>query len=725
MFSDSRYFIPQHFTDSEAGRFRFRIYFAAGAVLLAFSLLTARFVYLQILRHDYYVTRAEDNRIALIPAPPNRGLITDRNGVVLARNYSAFTLEITPSKVDDLEATIEGLAEIIDIQPKDKRRFRRLLGEKNKSFESLPLRTRLSEEEVARFAVNRYRFPGVEVKERQFREYPLGPVAAHAIGYIGRINKDDLNYIDKKEQTANYKGSDHIGKIGLEKSYEFHLHGQTGYEEVEIDAGGRALRSLARTPPTPGGDLTLTLDTGLQAVAEKAFGDRRGALVAIEPSTGGILALVSMPNFDPNLFVDGIRQEDWEALYKSPDRPMVDRALNGAYPPGSTFKPFMALAALESGKRTPGQTTFDPGYFRFGGNTFRDSKRGGHGVVNMHQSIVHSCDTYYYALANDMGIDTIARYMAQLGFGQKTDIDIEGESTGVLPSPEWKRKRFRRPEQQKWYAGETISIGIGQGYNAYTPLQLAQATATLANDGVMYRPHLVKHIVNARTGEKTLIEPEPLRKLPWKQRHFDIVKKAMMGVNREGTGARAFAGAPYTSGGKTGTAQVFSLKGGEYRASRIRRELRDHALFIAFAPVEAPKIALAVLVENGGFGAQSAAPIARVVLDYYLLGKAAKGAVKEDEDAHEDDDVHEGSEEHEEARDARDGGEKGEDEAAVMHADPRLAAPSAVERPHGASIDAGATEPHDSIRPGHPAAPGVPAGPAQPAPPVRADGQEE
>lgn len=636
MSSYSRHFIPQHFTDSEAGRFRFRIYFAAGAVLMAFSILAARFVYLQVLRHDYYVTRAEDNRIALIPAPPNRGIITDRNGVVLARNYSAFTLEVTPSKVEDLETTIEELGKIIDIQPKDKRRFRRLLGE-NKSFESLPLRTRLSEKEVARFAVNRYRFPGVEVKERQFREYPLGPVAAHAIGYIGRINKDDLVHIEESEQTANYKGSDHIGKTGLEKSYEFHLHGETGYEEVEIDAGGRALRSLSRTPPTPGGDLRLTLDSGLQEVAQKAFGDRRGSLVAIEPSTGGILALVSMPTFDPNLFVDGIRQDDWEALYKSPDRPMINRALNGAYPPGSTFKPFMALAALESGKRTPGQTTFDPGYFKFGGNIFRDSKRGGHGVVNMHQSIVHSCDTYYYALANDMGIDMIAHYMEPLGFGQKTGIDIEGESTGVLPSPAWKRKRFKRPEQQKWFAGETISIGIGQGYNAYTPLQLAQATATLANDGVMYRPHLVKHIVNARTGEKTLIEPEPMRRLPWKQRHFDIVKKAMLGVNKEGTGSRAFAGAAYTSGGKTGTAQVFSLKGAEYQASRIRRELRDHALFIAFAPAEEPKIALAVLVENGGFGAQSAAPIARAVLDYYLLGKISKGAVKEDTDAREDD----------------------------------------------------------------------------------------
>ena len=629
------YFARQDFTSSELGRFRFRVIFAAGAVLLAFSLLVARFVYLQVTRYDYYVTRAEDNRIALIPAPPNRGVITDRNGVVLARNYSAFTLEVTPSKIEDLEATIEGLSEIVDIEAKDRRRFRRLMGE-SKSFASLPLRTRLSEEEVARFSVNRYRFPGVDVKERQFREYPQGPVAAHAIGYISRINKNDLDDIEKNEQEANYRGTDYIGKIGLEKSYEFHLHGETGYEEVEIDASGRALRGLSRVSPTPGSDLMLTLDVKLQEVAQKAFGDRRGSLVAIEPTTGGILALVSMPSFDPNLFVDGIRQDDWEALYKSPDRPMINRALNGAYPPGSTFKPCMALAALESGKRTPGQTIFDPGFFKFGGNVFRDSKRGGRGVVNMYSSIVHSSDTYYYMLANDMGIDMIAKYMGQFGFGEKTGIDISGESEGVLPSPEWKKKRFRRPEQQKWFAGETISIGIGQGYNAYTPLQLAQATATLANDGVMFRPHLVKYIIDARTGEKTVVEPEPLRKLGWKQQYFDIVKRAMVGVNKEGTGTRAFAGAAYTAGGKTGTAQVFSLKGAEYRASRIRHELRDHALFIAFAPAEKPQIALAVLVENGGFGAQSAAPIARTVLDYYLLGKEAQGAAKEDAEAGED-----------------------------------------------------------------------------------------
>ena len=622
--------------DGELDRFRFRVAFAAGAVVLAFALLIGRFVFLQVLQHDYYTTRAEDNRISLVPIPPDRGVITDRNGLVLARNYSAFTLEITPSKVESLDQTIEALGELIEIQPKDKRRFRKLL-EESRSFESLPIRTRLTDEEVARFAANRFRFPGVEVKARLFRQYPFGPVAAHAIGYINRINKADLDFIGEQGQSANYKGTEHIGKTGLEKSYEFHLHGETGYEKVEIDAGGRAVRSLSRTPPTPGNNLTLTLDIKLQEMAEKAFGERRGALVAIEPSTGGILALVSTPTFDPNLFVDGIRSEDWDQLNNSPSRPMINRALNGAYPPGSTYKPFMALAALETGKRTAAQAIADPGFFSFGGHTFRDDKKGGHGMVDMYKSIVHSCDTYYYMLANDMGIDNIARFMAPIGFGSKTGIDIDGESVGVLPSPEWKKRRFKKAEQQKWFAGETISIGIGQGYNNFTPIQLALAMAALANDGVLFKPHLVKHVTDSRSGDKTMIEPEPLRVLPWKKQNIETIKKAMVGVNTEGTGARAFAGAEYVSGGKTGTAQVFSLKGGEYFAHKLKEELRDHALFIAFAPADKPKIAMAVLVENGGFGAQSAAPIARMVMDYYLLGKSPHGAAKEDEQAVESD----------------------------------------------------------------------------------------
>jgi len=628
-----------HNPEADLDRFRFRSGFAAITVLLAFAILLGRFIWLQVIQHDFYQTRAEDNRIALIPIVPNRGVITDRNGTVLARNYSAFTLEITPSRVADLDAAIDELAAIIDIQPKDRKRFKRLMDEA-KNFESIPIRTRLSDAEVAKFAAQRYRFPGIEVKARLFRQYPLGTVASHAIGYIGRITDRDLKWIEEAEQQAMFKGTDHIGKTGLEQHYEFELHGQTGYEEVEIDAGGHALRSLKRIPPVSGNNLALTLDAKLQEITEQAFGDRKGALVAIDPSNGGILALVSNPTYDPNLFVDGITPDNWKELNEHPSKPMVNRAINGAYPPGSTFKPFMALAALELGKRTANQTIYDPGFYTFGNHTFRDDKKGGHGSVDMYKSIVQSCDTYYYMLANDMGIDNISKFMAQLGLGQRTGIDIgkdeSGESKGVLPSQEWKKQRFKKPEQQKWYAGETISIGIGQGYNAYTPIQLAQATATIANNGIMFRPHIVHHIIDTKTGQKRLIEPEPIRDLHLKPQNLEVIRRAMVGVNKEGTGARAFAGASYEAAGKTGTAQVYSLKGSQYKEGGIKKELRDHALFIAFAPADNPKIALAVLVENGGFGAQSAAPIARMVIDYYLLGKLPAGAAPEDSAAVEE-----------------------------------------------------------------------------------------
>jgi len=620
----------------ELERFRRRLAVAGALVLCAFGALFARFVWLQVFQHEYYRTRAEDNRISLVPILPNRGVIADRNGVVMARNYSAYTLEITPGKVADLDAVIGELGRVVDIQAKDRKRFRKLL-EESKNFESLPIRTRLTDVEMARFIAQRYRFPGVEIKARLFRQYPNGESASHALGHIGRVNDRDLETIAERHAEDNYRGTEHFGKTGLEQKYEFELHGQTGFEEVEVDSGGRAVRVLARTPPVPGNNLALTLDLRLQQVVERAFGKRRGALVAIEPSTGGILALVSMPGYDPNLFVDGIAPQDWEVLNTSEDKPMVNRALNGAYPPGSTFKPFMALAALELGRRTPQQTISDPGFFNFGGHTFRDDKKGGHGIVDMYKSIVHSCDTYYYVLANDLGIDNIAGFMRQLGLGSRTGIDIQGESEGVLPSQEWKRKRFRKPEQQKWYAGETISIGIGQGYNAYTPIQLAQATAAIASGGVMYRPHLVKYIENITTGERTPVEPQPLRTLPLKPANVEVIRQAMVGVNKEGTGARAFAGAEYLSAGKTGTAQVFSLKGAKYEAGKVSERLRDHALFIAFAPAEKPTIALAVLVENGGFGAQSAAPIARQVFDYYLLGKLPREAAAEDVEVGEDD----------------------------------------------------------------------------------------
>ena len=625
--------------ERELQQFQLRIGIAAMVILVALGALAARFFLLQVVRHDVYQAKAEENRISIVPVPPNRGLILDRNGVVIARNYSAYTLEIAPRKVKDIEATIDELAQIVDIQPRDRARFKKLLAE-TRNADSLPIRTRLSDEEVAKFAANRYRFEGVDIKARLFRQYPYGAVASHLIGYMGRINEEDQERLQEEGVEANYRGTDFIGKAGVEASYQNELHGTTGFEQVEIDAAGRGIRTLSRTPSQPGNNVALTIDLKLQQVAESAFGERRGALVALEPATGAVLAFVSKPGFDPNLFVDGIDPQSWQDLNSSPDRPLNDRAIAGLYPPGSTFKPFLALAALENGKRTPRSSIFDPGYFDFGGRRFRDDKKGGHGTVDLYRSIVESCDTYYYQLANDMGIDAIARFMGPLGFGSRTGIDINGEANGVLPSPEWKMKRFRRPEQQKWYAGETVSIGIGQGYNAYTPIQLAQAIATIVNGGEVYKPHLVSHIDNLRTGGRREFAPQHVRTVRLKPENVEFIKRAMAGVNKDGTGARAFAGAEYTSGGKTGTAQVIAIKQNEkYDEKRVSEQFRDHSLFIAFAPLESPKIALAVVVENGGFGARAAAPLARKVLDYFMLGKLPPGmeqAAPEDDTVGED-----------------------------------------------------------------------------------------
>jgi penicillin-binding protein 2 len=608
-------------------QFHLRLAVAGIAVFVAFGLLAARFIFLQVVQHDVYASKAEDNRISIVPIPPNRGLIVDRNGVVIARNYSGYTLDIFPRRVKSVEGTINELAELIDITPRDRARFKKVMLE-TRNPESVPIRTRLSDEEVARFAVNRYRYEGVEIKARLFRQYPFGDVASHAIGYMGRVNKDDQARLEEEGIDANYRGTDFTGRTGVEGSYESELHGTTGFEQVEIDAAGRGIRTLSRSAPQSGNNVALTLDIRLQQVAENAFGERRGALVAIEPGTGGVLAFVSKPGFDPNLFVDGIDPQSWAELNSNPDLPLNNRAIAGVYPPGSTFKPFMAMAALELGKRTPRSTINDPGYFFFGDRRFRDSKPGGHGVVDLYKSIVVSSDTFYYQLANDMGIDAIAGFMKNFGLGARTGIDVQGEALGILPSPEWKQARFKNPAQQKWFPGETISIGIGQGYNAYTPIQLAQAMATLAAGGAMYKPHLVAHVTNPRSGEQRYSEPELVRQASFKKDHVEFIKRAMAGVNKEGTGARSFAGAQYTSGGKTGTAQVIAIKQNEkYDEAKVAERHRDHSLFIAFAPVESPKIALAIIVENGGFGARAAAPIARTVLDYFLLGKAPKGVL--------------------------------------------------------------------------------------------------
>jgi penicillin-binding protein 2 len=609
--------------EREVSYFRQRLVSASVLVAVCFLLLCARFVWLQVVRHSEFLARAEQNRIALSPLTANRGLIKDRNGVIIAKNYSAYTLEIEPGRVENVEATIDQLATVIDIPARDRRRFHKTLDD-YKHLDSVPIRTRLSDEEVARFAAERFRFPGVELRARLFRQYPLGETASHLLGYIGRVSEKDEERIAGFAQPENYKGTDYIGKIGVESSYEEQLHGTTGFEQVEITAGGRPVRTLARTPSTPGNNLILSVDIRLQQVAERAFGDRRGALIAIEPATGEVLAFVSKPTFDPNLFVEGIDPVNWDALNGSIDKPLLNRALRGTYPIGSTYKPFLALAALELGKRRPDSITMDPGYYSYGGHLFREGgPPGGHGAVNLHKSIVVSSDVYYYALANDLGVDAIHDFMQPFGFGELTGIDMEGELAGVLPSSAWNERRYH----QKWFGGETISIGIGQGKNAFTLLQLARATAALANDGIVMKPHLARAIEDARTGARTPIAEAEERRVPLHPENLALVRSAMADVtaDRSGTAYAAFVGAPYNAAGKTGTAQVVGIAQNEkYNASRVEERHRDHSLFIAFAPADPgakPRIALALLVENGGWGALAAAPIARAVIDYYLLGK--------------------------------------------------------------------------------------------------------
>jgi penicillin-binding protein 2 len=606
--------------EADLARFRARIFVISLVVLLCFGLLIARLVYLQIWRHDDLRAQAENNRTSIVPIVPNRGLILDRNGIVLASNYSAYTLEITPSKSGPLEQVLDELSGVLDITARDRRRFKKLL-EESRSFESLPIRTRLTDSEVARFAAQRYRFPGVEIKARLFRSYPYGELASHVIGYIGRINRSEKEKIDESDEADNYRGTEYMGKLGIEQSYEAQLHGLTGVEEIETSAGGRAVRKLASKPATPGNTVKLSIDIKLQQLIEAMYGERRGALVALDPRTGEVLAFVSKPTFDPNLFVEGIDSESWQALNESPDKPLLNRALRGTYPPGSTYKPFMAMAALETGTRTPGQSVSDPGFFMFGGHRFRDDKEGGHGLVDMYRSIVVSCDTYYYTLANDLGVDTIHEQMQRFGFGDLTGVDILGETRGLLPSTDWKRRAYKRADQQKWYAGETISLGIGQGYNNFTMLQLAQAVATLANNGVRHPPHLVSGTQDAVSHVTAPATPPASVDLGFKAANIEVIRKAMIGVTIEGTSARVFAGAPYASGGKTGTAQAVGIaKDQKYDARKLEEHQRDHALYVAYAPADAPTIALAMVVENAGFGAEHAAPIARRVLDYWLAG---------------------------------------------------------------------------------------------------------
>ena len=601
--------------------FRLRLALSFGFVLTMLCVLLLRFVYLQVIRHNHYQTLAENNRISIVPIVPNRGLILDRNGLVLAHNYSGYTLEITPSKVDRLEEVIDELAKLVDIQPKDRKRFKKLLAE-SRNFESLPIRSRLTDEEVARFAAQRYRFPGIEIKARLFREYPYRDKTSHLIGYIGRINDSEAEQLEATNSAANYRGTDYLGKTGIEQSYENELHGTTGFEQVEVDAGGRGVRVLSRTPPISGNNLTLSLDIKLQEIAEQSFGSYRGALIAIDPTNGEVLAFVSKPGYDPNLFIDGIDEQSWNELNNSPDIPLNNRALRGQYPPGSTIKPFMALAGLYYNKRSPSFSISDPGYFTLPGSRhhYRDWKVGGHGTVDMFKSIVVSCDPYFYGLAVELGIENIYAFQSKFGFGKKTGLDMEGEASGLVPSTAWKQNRHN----QKWYVGDTVSVGIGQGYSLVTPLQLAHATAVLANNGVAFRPRLVRQVQRSNPSVEPEVQPESTLKL--NPEHLALVRRAMVAVTQPGgTAAQAGAGAVYAIAGKTGTAQVIGIKQGEkYVESQINERHRDHAWFIAFAPADQPKIAMVVLVENGGHGSTTAAPIARKVLDYFLLGKIPK-----------------------------------------------------------------------------------------------------
>ena len=621
---------PTRFKNPQAdyNQFQLRLVVAYGLIVLMFLVLLARFIWLQVVQHEHFATLAKNNRISLAPILPNRGLILDRNGVVLAQNHFAYTLELTPSKITDLAATETGLRKLVDITPRDERQFKRLLAD-SKKFESIPLKKNLSDEEAAHVAAQAWRFPGVEIKARLFRDYPFKEMTSHVLGYVGRINQREKKTLEEAGKIVNYKGSNYIGKSGLELLYEDDLHGKVGFEEVETDSIGRPVRSLRCTPPMHGNTLKLALDIQLQAVADKLFGTRRGALVAIEPSTGGVLAFLSKPGFDPNLFTDSIDTQTWNNLNNDPQKPMLNRALRGTYPPGSTFKPFMAMAALDANIIGMHDIRQASGYFTLPGSRhqFRDSKKAGNGMINLRRAIEVSSDTFFYRLAWNMGIDKIRPGVAQFGLGSKSGIDLDGEAIGVLPSKQWKAKRFARHKEEfrRWHPADVVSIGIGQGFNAYTPLQMAHATAIMANDGHVFKPYLVQQVMDSRGKTVRIIEPMLSRKIPFKLEHFEYVKRGMEGVMTRGTGARLGAGLQYSMAGKTGTAQVIQIKqGAKYNAAALAEQYRDHSWFIAFAPVEKPRIAVAVIVENGGFGATAAAPIVRALFDYYLLGQIPK-----------------------------------------------------------------------------------------------------
>ena len=605
----------------ESRQFSRRTLLAAAIVALAVCALVARLGYLQILSHEHFTTLSDKNRVRLQPLPPTRGLIYDRNRVLLADNLPSFRLEIVPEEVEDLERTLQRLGELVQLDSLQLERFERQR-QRRPSHEGVPLKLNLSDEETGRVAVEQHSLPGVHVLAALTRYYPLGPRAVHLLGYVGRISEEELEVID----VAQYRGTTHIGKNGVEKAYEDLLHGRVGYQQVETNAQGRALRVLSQTTPSPGHDVHLTVDIRLQAVAEDALGEFNGAVVVIDPRNGEVLAMASQPGFDPNLFVRGIDPATFEALNESLDRPLFNRALRGAYPPGSTIKPFIGLAGLEYQAVDANTSVYCPGFYRLPNNTrrYRDWRRWGHGRTNLDKALVESCDVYFYDLARSLGIERMHDFLAQFGLGAATGIDIGSERTGVLPNERWKRAVYNQP----WYTGETLIAGIGQGFMLTTPLQLAAATATLASRGRGYAPHLLRAWENHTEGRLEYPAPVPLPAVELREAgYWDQVIHAMTRVvhGERGTARRIGSDFPYTIAGKTGTAQVFSLgQDEEYKPEEVEERLRDHALFLGFTPAEAPRLAIAVLVENGGSGSGMAAPVARAVLDAWLGLEGAK-----------------------------------------------------------------------------------------------------
>ncbi len=595
-----------------------RLKFVVVLIFLLAIVLLARYYLLQIVRNDHFTTQSDANRIHTMAIPPARGVIQDLEGTVLAQSKPSFTLEIIKERVQDMDYTLRELQQVLQLDDAEIARFRDRLKRRQRPFEGVMLRGNLNDEQIALVAVNRYRLPGVEVTAELVRDYPFGDLFAHSIGYVGRINEKELRKIEEEGEEESYYGIFSMGKVGIEKYYEKTLLGIPGAQNVETDVRGRILRTLDRKDPVRGKTLTLYLDVRMQRAAVEALAGRRGAVVAIDVNTGGVVTAVSNPSFDPNLFVAGISGKDYGALRDSPDLPLLNRMIAGEYPPGSTIKPLLVLAGLESGVVTPDTQFADPGYFQLPGQTrkFRDWKKGGHGGgINAHLAIAQSCDIYFYQLAHRMGIDRMHDFLAPFDLGQPTQVDLSGERKGVLPSREWKRKRFK----QAWYPGDTINAGIGQGYHLATPMQLAQATATLARRGIRIRPHLVKAI----DGVDVLptFDPPILLNNP---RNWDVAIGGMHEVAQgpRGTARKAFLGVPYTVAGKTGTAQVVGIAQNEkYDAAKLAERQRDHGLFVAFAPVDKPQIAVAVIVENGNSGSGAAAPVARKVFDAWLLGQ--------------------------------------------------------------------------------------------------------